>query len=415
MNDFHRNRLISGIRESHRIAVQADWAYALRKQARFLLLPLWRKVVIQLTTERGVQKPQLTELAEEPFRVYSDARRISAEVQLALNEVLGRFVGELSETEKSLLKFYFLSEDENLERLSNEVLEEMTEDEVLVTKLDRISGKSFLEQFKHFSEDDLTQGILGELREIENLISSSDLEMDLDAEAITRINVNFSNYLDVPYGEISLIQIPIEEYAYWDKVVQDQFETVGKRVQTSEGLVWAECWLLPNGELKAKGNLEDPEERDAAAILAIREELPTIFRALHSKLRETYQLLDNQIHYTFFTQRKTLENILPREGIEFFIDQVEGHGSDDFVGHINLDIRRYQQKELQEWGTQISIDLDERYWLTEDETYEFKVWILAIAGEAIPLETRFTADQKESIVNSILAEIDRSYQLDYGN
>jgi hypothetical protein len=94
---------------------------------------------------------------------------------------------------------------------------------------------------------------------------------------------------------------------------------------------------------------------------------------------------------------------------------VEGHGSDDFVGHINLDIRRYQKKELQEWGTQISVDLDDRYWQTEDENYEFKVWLLAIAGEAIPLETKFTANQQESIVNLILAEIDRCYQLDYGN
>jgi len=415
MNDFHRNRLRSGIQESHRIAVQPDWAFALRKQARLLLLPLWRKVVIQWTMERGIQKPQLTELAEELFRVHSYPRGISAEVHFELNEVLSPFVGELSISDKSILKFYFLSDDENLERLSNEALEEMTEDEVLVTKLDRISGKSFLEQFKHYADNNLTQGILDELRETENLISSSDLELGLDAEAITRINEAFSDYLDLPNGDISLIQIPLEEWKYWENATAEMPETVGKRVQTSDGLDWAECCLLPNGELKAKGDLEDPEERDAAAILAIREEITLILRELHSKLRETYQLLDNQIHYTFFTQRKTLENILPREGVEFFIDQVEGHGSDDFVGHINLDIRRYQKKELQEWGTQISVDLDDRYRQTEDETDEFKVWVLSIAEEEIPLETKFTADQQESIVNSILAEIDRSYQLDYGN
>jgi hypothetical protein len=415
MNDFHRNRLRSGIQESHRIAVQPDWAFGLRKQARFVLLPLWRKVVIQWTTERGIQKPQLTELAEELFLAYFHCRGISAEVQLELNEVLAHFVEKLSNSEKSLLKFYFLSEDENLEHLSNEALEEITEDEVLVTKLDRIAGKAFRSQFNHYSEGELSQGILDELREIENLISSSDLELGLDAEAITRINEAFSDYLDLPSGEISLIQIPIEEWKYWDKSTAELPETVGKRVHTSDGLDWAECWLLPNGELKAKGNLEDPEERDAVAILAIREEITLILRELHSKLRETYNLLDNQIHYTFFTQRKTLENILPREGVEFFIDQVEAHGSDDFVGHINLDIRRYQKKELQEWGTQISVDLDDRYWQTEDETDEFKVWVLSIAEEEIPLETKFSEEQQESIVNLILAEIDRCYQLDYGN
>ncbi|REG90707.1 hypothetical protein [Algoriphagus antarcticus] len=415
MNEFHHSRLRSGIQESHRIAVQPDWAFGLRKQARLVLLPLWRKVVIQWTTERGIKKPQLTELAEELFRVYSYPQGISSDVHFELNEVLSPFVEELTISDKSILKFYFLSEDENLEHLANEALEEIAEDEVLVTKLDRIAGKAFRPQFNHYSENDLTQGILEEMREIENLISSSDLELGLDAEAIPRINEAFSDYLDLPNGEISLIQLPIEEFAYWDKVAQDEPETVGKRVHTSEGLDWAECWLLPNGELKAKGNLEDPEERDAAAILAIREEITLILRELHSKLRETYNLLDNQIHYTFFTQRKTLENILPREGVEFFIDQVEAHGSDDFVGHINLDIRRYQKKELQEWGTQISVDLDDRYWQTEDETDEFKVWVLSIAEEEIPLETKFSEEQQESIVNLILAEIDRCYQLDYGN
>jgi hypothetical protein len=415
MNDFHHNRLRSGIQESHRIAVQADWAYALRKQARLLLLPLWRELVIRWTSERTIQKPQLTELAEELFLAYFQPRVISAEVQFELNQVLAHFVEKLSNSDKSILKFYFLSEDENLEFLERDETSNFIDDLIPINKLDREVGKQFASQFKHYAYNNLIQGILDELREIENLISSSDLELDLDAEAITRIIEAFSDYLDLPYGEISLIQIPVEEFDYWDKVAQDQFETVGKRLHKSEVVDWAECWLLPNGELKAKGNLEDPEERDAAAILAIREEITLILRELHSKLRETYNLLDNQIHYTFFTQRKTLENILPREGVEFFIDQVEAHGSDDFVGHINLDIRRYQKKELQEWGTQISVGIDERDWLTEDERYEFKVWLLAIAGETIPLETKFTANQQESIVNSIRAEIDRSYQLDYGN
>jgi len=94
---------------------------------------------------------------------------------------------------------------------------------------------------------------------------------------------------------------------------------------------------------------------------------------------------------------------------------VEGHGSDDFFGHIKVSIRRYQHKELQEWGTQISVDLDDRYWQTEDETAEFKVWVLSIMEEEIPLETKFSEEQQELIVNLILAEIDCGYQLDYGN
>jgi len=254
---------------------------------------------------------------------------------------------------------------------------------------------------------------MGEVGEIENILSDSDLEMDLDTEAINRINESFSNYLDLPYGEVSLIQKPIEEWNYWEKVSKEEPETVGKKVHTKNGLEWVECWLFPNGELKAKGNLEDPEERDRATIQVIREELSSILQGIHDQLKTRYHILNNQVHYTFFTKRKSLDNILPSEGIQFFIDQIEAHGSDDFEPGINLDIRRLHNKALQEWGTQISLGIEERYWLTEDEEYEFKVWVLSLAGEEIPLETQFSEEQKEAITQSILGHIHHTFQLDY--
>ncbi|HAH38244.1 MAG TPA: hypothetical protein DCL81_17630 [Algoriphagus sp.] len=59
--------------------------------------------------------------------------------------------------------------------------------------------------------------------------------------------------------------------------------------------------------------------------------------------------------------------------------------------------------------------MDLRHWLDEDETDEYKVWVLSIGQEEMPLETTFSDEKIESIVQAILAEIQLSYQLDYEN
>lgn len=415
MSLFHRQRLLSGIRETHQVPVQPDWAYAIRKQARLILLPLFREVVVCWKEEKNGKRLYLTELSEELYLGFQKVGQMSDRIFPLAKEKVSGFIQSLSYSEKSVLKFYFLSEDLSIELLSQQIIEPITDDPISLDKIDKDVGKQLKAQFKDFSDVPLESHLLHELREIENILSNSDLQIGLDTEAITRINEAFSDYLDIPYGEISLIQKPIDEWEFWEKVTAEEPETVGKRIHTERGLEWMECWLLPNGRIRVKGDFLDEPDRDKATIVAISRELRRVIRQVHDQLIETYQLLDNQIHYTFFTQRESLENILPREGIEFFINQIEAHGADDFVGHINLSIRRYQHKVLQEWGTQISVHLDLRHWLDEDETNEYKVWVLSIGKEDTPFETTFSEEQIDSIVHSILGEIQRTYQLDYEN
>lgn len=90
-------------------------------------------------------------------------------------------------------------------------------------------------------------------------------------------------------------------------------------------------------------------------------------------------------------------------------------GGNYFEAFITIDIRRYQEKTLQEWGTQISLGIDQRHWLSEDENEEYKVWVITMEREETPLETRFPESQQEAIIHSILNKIHRSYQQDYGN
>lgn len=409
MNQFHRQRLFSEIRESHQIPIQADWAYAIRKQARLILLPLFRELIVAWREEKTGKRPILTELAEELFRGFFSNESIRMSVYSEVEKTVSKFLGSLNESQSAALGFYFLSKEKELNTVFQEVLDRGESEGTTLEETEKEVGLQFLDRYHQLSKEDLIEFLLEELGEIENIISNCDLERDLDSEAITRVNEFFSNYLDLPYGEISLIQMPIEEWDFWEKVTAEEPETVGKKVHTSKGLEWAKCWLLPNGETKVKGNLEDPGDRDQAAIQSIRQELPVILKVIHEALIKNYGLFDLHIHYTFFTKWESLENVIPGEGVKFFADQIEAHGSDDFESKINIDIRRYQNKVLQEWGTQITLGIDERYWLTEDQQYEYNVWVFTVEGKEIPLETRFTEEQIEAIIQSILENVQQAY------
>jgi hypothetical protein len=402
MNEFHCNRLRSGIQESHRIAVQPDWAFALRKQARLLLLPLWRKVAIQWTTERGIQKTQLTELAEELFRVYSYPRGISSDVHFELNEVLSPFVGELSISDKSILKFYFLSEDENLEFLERDETSNFIDDLIPINKLNREVGKQFASQFKHYADNNLTRGILDELRETENLISNSDCEIGLDAESIPRINEAFSNYLDLPYGVVSLIPLPINEYDFWECEFSEERTTIKKRFHTPEALEWKECWQLANGEIRVKGNLDDQEEQDNATLQFLKKELTKLLAELEIEIITQIGIEGEAIQYTFFTRRRCEEGLNLSAGIAFFSDEVKRNGADDFEPKLNIEIQTKQGMKL---GTQLSLGPDQILYLEKDQSYEHRVWVFHIGSEQFQLETKVGKKQRKKLIQGIIEAI----------
>lgn len=410
MNQFHRDNLRSGIRESHQVPIQAHWAYAIRKQARLMLLPLFRELIVGWKTEKTGKRPIISKLALELLLGFFKSGTIHLSVHSQLEQLISKFLGSLSKQEIGVLEFYFLSKEREIGDVFQEVLDSDESEDTTLEEDEKETGKRFLDRIQQLDQDELIGFLMGEVGEIENIFSNLEVKSDvLDTQSIELINESFSNYLDLPYCEISLIQKPIEDWEFWEKVTAEEPETVGKKFQKGSGLEWAECWQMHSGYLKIKGNLEDPADRNKAAIELVRQELPEILKAVQEQLTQHYVLMDSHIHYTFFTRRETLGNVVPEEGIQFFADQIEANGADDFEPRINLDIRRYQNKTLQEWGTQISLGIAERYWLTEDEQYEFKVWVFSVEGEETPLETHFSEDQKETIILTILGHIHQAY------
>lgn len=415
MSQFHRDRLVSGIHESHQVPIQAEWAYAIRKQARLILVPLFREVIVCWKEGNTGKRPYLTKLVEELYMGFFQNGSVRSSIYSQVEKIISKFLESLGTDELAIQRFYFLSKQDEVDAIFQEIVNADAFEEHSIEEVDQEVRKVFQSRVQNLTINELVGFLMEELGEIENLLSDSDLESSLDTEAITRINESFSEYLDLPNGEISLIQYPVDDWEFWEKVTAEEPETVGKRIHTDQGLEWVECWLLPDGRIRIKGDFLDESERDIAATQAIKTELPVIMKTIHQQLIKQYGLFDSHIHYTFFTRRKTLENIVPAEGIQFFVDQILEHVADDFRAFINVDIRRYKNKDLQEWGTQISLGVEDRHWLSEDEYNEYKVWVFSIEGEETPLEIRFTAKQVESIVRSIVENIQNSYKQSYEN
>jgi len=105
MSDFHRQRLLSGIRESHQVPIQADWAYAVRKQARLILLPLFREVIVGWRIEKTGKRPIITGLASELFLGFFKSGSIDLSTHAQLEKVISKFLESLSKSETGILKF----------------------------------------------------------------------------------------------------------------------------------------------------------------------------------------------------------------------------------------------------------------------------------------------------------------------
>lgn len=414
MSSFHRLRLISGIDESHQIPIQSDWAYAIRKQARLIMVPLFRKVIVSWEEGDTGNRPFLSKMIEDLYMGIFETGSIPASVHSKIEKIISKFLESLETHDLAILRFYFLSKENEMDAILQEVLTQEDSNDTTAEEDYPNVGRVFQERLQNMSREELTGFLMEEMGEVENILSDDDLECGLDAEAITRINESFSEYLDLPYGEISLIQYPVDDWDFWEKLTAEEPQTIGKRVHTERGLEWVECWLFPDGKIRIKGDFSDKYDLNAAAIQAIKTELPVILRAIHQELIKEYGLSDSHIHYNFFTQRKTLENIVQYEGIQFFVDQIQGHGADDFEPYITIDIRRYKKNTLQEWGTRISLGIEQRNWLSEDEEEEYELWIFAIESQETPLEIGFSEKQRESIIKAILENIHRCYQINIG-
>lgn len=416
MSTFHRQRLFSGIRDSHQVPVQSDWAYAIRKQARLILLPLFREVIVTWKEGKNGKRPYLTELAVELYQGFFQNGTVRMSVHSEVEKIISKFLDTLNKDELDVLGFYYLSNQTEVDNFYQEILEREESEQITTDKEDQEVGKVFQNCFKHLNKDYLMGFLMEELGETENVFSNLEVEeVTLDTQSIILINEAFSDYLDIPYGEISLIQKPGEEWDYWERVYEEERKTIGKKLAHDQHKEWLECWLLPDGDFKVKGDLEFPEDSDHAAKTWVQEELQDILVQLETRLIESYSLEEQDIKYTFFTKWEDIKNCDLVNGIAFFADQIDRFGAYDLQLGIKFYLVSEIQKDHQIWSARTCFDFDKRLFNLEDQMDPVSAWVVTIEEMIFQLEAELSMMEKEKVIDALFNKINEDYLKQYGD
>lgn len=415
MSQFHLQRLLSGIQDSHKVPVQADWAFAIRKQARLILVPLFRQIIVDWYAEGGVKFPRVSALAEDLYWGLIRIGDFPKESEIRGREIVKSFISELKASDKAILKFYFWTSEKEIDQLfqtqissTNSDSNSLEEDQVAV-------GKTFLESLSKLTDEQLIEQVLIELKELENIISGDTVKKGLDVDRVILVNENFSDYLDMSYGEVTLVQVPGDEWDYWERVYEEERKTIGKKLAHDEHKEWLECWLLPDGDFKVKGDLDFPEDSDYASKTWILEELQDILVQLETRLIERYSLEDKNLNYTFFTKTGDIKNCSLSSGIAFFADQIDRHGAYDLQPGINFFLVSEKRKDHQIWGAQTSFAFDKRFFDLEDQMEPISAWVVSIEEMIFQLEAQLSMMEKERMIEALFSKINEDYLKQYGN
>ena len=190
----------------------------IRTHARIILTPYFQKVAITYTeNESGQLYPVLTTLAERIIsQVYQDGELSITSWEKAKAIALP-FVQKIRPHEKECLAFYFCTDNTKDEELEQECqytfLNDIPED-----SWDKEIGQVITQSIYSMtsSDDQLANRIVNELIHLQDIFSTED-ENTWDASSIAYANENFKSYTCF---DIKLIPLPIEDFEYWNKIIE---------------------------------------------------------------------------------------------------------------------------------------------------------------------------------------------------
>ncbi len=214
----------SPVDEKFNIVLNDLLVKAIRIQARQILTPFFRKVAISSTeNDNGQSYPVLTTLAERIIsQVYQDGE-LSFSSREKAKVIALTFVKKLRDWERECLAFYFSTDNTKVEELELEgrdtFLNDTPED-----SWDKEIGKVIKQSIRSMtsSHDQLTNRIVNELIHLQDIFSTED-ENNWDASSIDYANENFKSYTG---SDIKLIPFPIEDFEYWNKIIEQVADEV---------------------------------------------------------------------------------------------------------------------------------------------------------------------------------------------
>lgn len=216
MHEFSSN--YSPVSENHSLVLNNSYVTAVRHQARLILLPFFQKIAItERENDDGKIFPILTSLAERIInKVYQDGE-LGQILEEKSRKIAIPFVTGLRNWEKECLAFYFFSGESFLDKLEDEdgrTYFEETPDELEAQEVGKIIIHCVNQLISN--EENLARYIIRELIHLQDIFSTEDIG-SWDASSITNANENFETYAG---PGIKFIPLPIDEYEYWEGILE---------------------------------------------------------------------------------------------------------------------------------------------------------------------------------------------------
>jgi len=141
------------------------------------------------------------------------------------------FISKLADWKRACLTFYFCSDEDNLDELDERNDENDFHALIPEEEWDRVFGKQVQQEINKLLKDQqgLASYLVKELIHLQDIFTTEDISL-WDASSIINANENWQEYTG---SDQLLIPLPVDEYEYWEKIL-DGDEDDEEGVDTEE-------------------------------------------------------------------------------------------------------------------------------------------------------------------------------------
>lgn len=391
-----------------KIQLTRTWAQALNREARKLLLPLYRNICVNKEWPIIDNIPQPTEFLLDAVSSAFNYGQVYFFQHWQIGIIAKGFVDEIDNGQKEILAFYMHSTKSAIQKINEDIssnfydhiLEGVEEEQELPVVLQYLVNQ--------LTKDDLLQWLQEELGNLDNILTL-DTILHWDEYSVDYVNEQFANYIGLAFGEVKLFPEHGHEYYAYQKPLEIF-------VHTGDFSDYVPAkWYGQN--LVPKGYHSDLGDRIDALKALIDDSIYRLLVAIETSIVKYFNskeyLGQSRLTYTFFNHSKTIATSDYEDGIKFLNEILDDSGEENLVANLNIDLSSQIGEEKRRWGTQVQILYGSETWLNRDEDVEYPVWLLYLENEQIIIDGVLSVTQQTNIVASIVANLTRCYALEY--
>lgn len=210
--NFYDN--LCGIYDHANISLTHTWSQALQRQARQVLLPLYRKICVSPEWDEEEDIPLPTDFLLDAVSYAFNYGDLNFIYHWEIEKLAKDFLVDLPGASKELLAFYMYSTEGAIRTITQDI-EDGIYDQLLVgVNEDQELATVFHHLIKQVKEADILQWLEGELGNLQNFFSV-DLLLHWDRASVYYANEDFAKYLGLTTGEIKLF--PEQSHEFYNR------------------------------------------------------------------------------------------------------------------------------------------------------------------------------------------------------